>query len=141
MDRKDIQRFSKVSRLPQLVNTITALRFETGVMDIPRAAEMLGFEYVQVHNSEIERSQKQGDNFDLEKVEKIKADVIKEYAAWNTRFHEAQQDYQSIQALPRIFKNLRHLQWEVCILDAFEKDSQGNEIVEPYNRESYNRDE
>lgn len=108
-DRRDIERFGAMSQLPHFVDSVKALRFETGVMDIPRMAAKLGFCYLQVHNGETRASKQERRDFDLAMVGNAKISAIQEYALWNTRLDQAKQDYQDVDIWTVILEKLKNL--------------------------------
>jgi hypothetical protein len=86
---------------------INSLCFGIGTMGIGSAASQLGFEYMQEYNSA--RLPSPRTNYTKEELEIVKDIAVNEYAAWNTRWHEASQDFTDLNKITTILSKLNSL--------------------------------
>jgi hypothetical protein len=110
VDCQDFERFEIVTENEAMLAGIHRIRLETGTMDIDQAALRLGFKYMQEYNSArlpVSRSE-----YAHEELELAKDMAIQEYVAWNTRWHDAKQDFRDLKKMKDMLaklKSLRHI--------------------------------
>jgi hypothetical protein len=72
-------------------------------MDIDHMAHRLGFEYMQEYNRA--RMPVPISKYTHEELELAKDMAIQEYAAWNTRWHDAKQDFRDVKKIKECWQN------------------------------------
>ncbi|KAE9371595.1 hypothetical protein N431DRAFT_508294 [Stipitochalara longipes BDJ] len=107
VDRQDLGRFDVVSQNESILAGISSLCFELGTMGIGCMARALGSEYRKEYNkarSPIPRSQ-----YTYRGLELAKDMDIQEYAVWNTRWHEENQDMRDLNKVTALLAKLKSL--------------------------------
>ncbi|PMD35777.1 hypothetical protein L207DRAFT_586815 [Hyaloscypha variabilis F] len=107
VDRRDFERFDIVSHNDSMIAGINSLCFEIGTMDIGWVAYQLGFGYMQEYNSA--RLPSPRSEYTHEGLKIAKDMLVQEYAAWNTRWHEASQNFTDLNKMTTILAKLKSL--------------------------------
>lgn len=110
LDKKDLELFEQeIAQRPDFLAGIRKLRFETGAFNLKLMQERLGFYYLQLYNGR----QLEGCSVPLnttdEEVDLAKCSAVEEYAAWNIRWHEYNQNFRDLPRLKLILGKLRTL--------------------------------
>lgn len=126
IDRKDFERFQSISeRDSNFVGGIRILRFETGFVGLDLAQYQLGHLYrFMVNDNRLASAVTFGRHTD-ETIENDKTAAIAEYAAWNVRWHDANQNYRDLRRLKYVLGKLKSL-------DAIEITSKVGQTVPVY---------
>ena len=107
VDRQDFGRFEIVTENEAMLAGINRIRLETGPMGIDHVARRLGFEYMQEYNSA--RLPGSRSKYTHDELELAKDMAIQEYAAWNTRWHAAKQDFRDLKKMKEMLAKLKSL--------------------------------
>lgn len=96
-DHDDLAALERLSQNAEVSKAIHSLRFELGSLPIVYAPHNIGCAYIQEQHRRGQFYSHEDDFVDMmeqhESLHQLSQDAVEEYAAWNSRWHEARQRY------------------------------------------------
>jgi len=108
VDRREHERFELVRQHESMLAGIQSVRFESGTMGIEDMCKQLGFVYRSEYIAARQLSTRP-DRYTSEELEIAKDLAIQEFAAWNTHWHEAKQDFTDGEKMKTMLATLKTL--------------------------------